>query len=386
MTKNILVIPTTDWIRHPVPNRLNFIFDEIAKTDNVYVLHFDFHTMFPKSPPRDTRCNLIGMDESQFKSLIPYYMFNNYKIKDTIEESIKKYNIDAIVSANILPSYYANDLGVPVIVDYLDHFEESAKVYCRPGIDAIVQQVVRKITIYNLNHANSIITVTPELKDYLKTIVDKPTYVIPNGVDTSLIYPMDNRMKLKEGMNLQDKIVLGYIGSIEPWVDLEMIMDVLPMFPNLCLYIVGPGLHTNYGERLKEKREQIYNKNPNSSNWIIFHDAVPYNELNRYINVMDIGLNPLRPMLKNNYSAGGKVFNYLACGLPVISSNVISLKRMMVEGIEYYDSKAELIGKLAYLTKSYTPCIYRNQQTAKKYDWKNLAQSYKEVIEQTINR
>ena len=26
----VLVIPTTDWIRHPVPNRLNFIFDILA--------------------------------------------------------------------------------------------------------------------------------------------------------------------------------------------------------------------------------------------------------------------------------------------------------------------------------------------------------------------
>jgi len=36
----ILVIPTTDWIRHPVPNRLNFIFDILAEEHDVYVLHF----------------------------------------------------------------------------------------------------------------------------------------------------------------------------------------------------------------------------------------------------------------------------------------------------------------------------------------------------------
>jgi hypothetical protein len=46
-----------------------------------------------------------------------------------------------------------------------------------------------------------------------------------------------------------------------------------------------------------------------------FVGAVRYSELGRYISAMDIGLNPLKNMLKNQETVGGKVFNYLSCGI-----------------------------------------------------------------------
>ena len=49
----ILVIPTTDWIRHPIPNRLNFIFDRLAEEHEVYVLHFGL-LRFKSQEPRET--------------------------------------------------------------------------------------------------------------------------------------------------------------------------------------------------------------------------------------------------------------------------------------------------------------------------------------------
>lgn len=55
---NILVIPTTDWIRHPVPNRLNFIFDTLAEEHEVYVLHFGLKR-FSDLPERETKCQLL---------------------------------------------------------------------------------------------------------------------------------------------------------------------------------------------------------------------------------------------------------------------------------------------------------------------------------------
>ena len=54
----ILVIPTTDWIRHPVPNRLNFIFDILAEKHDVYVLHFGLKR-FSKLQARETKCRLV---------------------------------------------------------------------------------------------------------------------------------------------------------------------------------------------------------------------------------------------------------------------------------------------------------------------------------------
>ena len=55
---------------------------------------------------------------------------------------------------------------------------------------------------------------------------------------------------------------------------------------------------------------------------VVFTGAVKYQDLSRYISAMDIGLNPLKMMKKNEYAAGGKVFNYLSCGRPVLSNRM----------------------------------------------------------------
>ena len=55
------MIPTTDWIRHPVPNRLNFIFDILAEEHDVYVLHFGLKR-FSLLEARQTGCTLLPAD------------------------------------------------------------------------------------------------------------------------------------------------------------------------------------------------------------------------------------------------------------------------------------------------------------------------------------
>ena len=87
---NILVIPTTDWIRHPVPNRLNFIFDTLAEEHEVYVLHFGLKR-FSDLPERETKCQLLKASwiETQDPSL--YYILNFLIIHIILPPNIIKY-------------------------------------------------------------------------------------------------------------------------------------------------------------------------------------------------------------------------------------------------------------------------------------------------------
>jgi len=71
----VLVIPTTDWIRHPVPNRLNFIFDILAERHEVYVLHFDLKR-FRNMEERGTNCRLLGASWIEVFDPSLYYILN----------------------------------------------------------------------------------------------------------------------------------------------------------------------------------------------------------------------------------------------------------------------------------------------------------------------
>jgi glycosyltransferase involved in cell wall biosynthesis len=113
---------------------------------------------------------------------------------------------------------------------------------------------------------------------------------------------------------------------------------------------------------------------------VVFTGAVKYSELSRYISAMDIGLNPLKMMKKNEYAAGGKVFNYLACGRPVLSSRMISLERLLGDEIYYYDDVESF--------ERQTKMIFGNRQDesrlrsiAERYDWRAISKVYGAVLQ-----
>jgi glycosyltransferase involved in cell wall biosynthesis len=372
----ILVIPTTDWISHPVPNRLNFIFDILAEENDVYVLHFRLKR-FEGQEPRETKCSLI--EAGWFNAMDPssYYLKNFLAHLLAIRKIVHQNDIDVILSTNILPSFAANFAGVPVVFDYLDHLEESASIYY-PGslFGRLVKAGVGFITRYNLRHARSTITVTNELASFLTNQGIGNVTVIPNGVDTSVLRPMPID-EAKHSLGLKGP-VLGYVGSLEHWVDLETVVQGLPQLRDVTLLVVGPGLFTDYGDTIKKMAADL-----GVAERIVFTGAVKYSELSRYISAMDIGLNPLKMMKKNEYAAGGKVFNYLACGRPVLSSRMISLERLLGDRIYYYDDVESFVLQTRRMLSS-----GRNEEecrsVAKSYDWRRIARSYEEVLRKAM--
>jgi len=367
----ILVIPTTDWIRHPVPNRLNFIFDALAEEHEVYVLHFAL-SRFKSLQPRETKCQLVSASLFDAEDPSLYYLLNFPYHFAKIRSLVRREKIDVILSTNILPSFAANFAGAPIVFDYLDHLEESASVYY-PGsaFGELVKRVVRFITRYNLRHARCVITVTNELSQFLRDLGVKDIAVIANGVDTRLLKPLP-AAEAKSSLGLKGKVI-GYVGSLEHWVDLETVVQALPKL-DVTLLVVGPGLFTDYGDLIKSQAESL-----GVASRVVFTGAVPYSELSRYISAMDIGLNPLKMMKKNEYAAGGKVFNYLACGRPVLSSRMISLERLLGDEIYYYDDVESFIQQAEAILGSTDPEM-RHRSVAEKYDWRTLAHRYEQIL------
>jgi len=368
----ILVIPTTDWTGHPVPNRLNFIFDRLADNHEIDVCHFNIF----EDIIRETKCNLVKMDKKSDGDIGSYYLQNSLNHLKKISDIAYRY--DVIISSNILPGFWANFNDTPVIIDYLDLFPQSASSYYKPPMNALVKYTSGGITNLNIKNASAVITPTKKFKEYLREKTGKKIYVVPNGIDTSVIQPTDPT-KIEEKYSLKHP-VLGYAGSLEKWIDLESVIELMPSlidrYPRIKLLIVGPGLHTDYASRLKKLAEQ-----KRVSDRVIFTGGVKYSELGPYISAMDVGLNHRKSIAMNQLTFGSKVLNYLGCGVPVLSKNMPTVERIFgrKRGVFSYKNDEEFLGELVLaLNKKVNPTW------VSKFDWDRIAKKYEKAIQDVL--
>lgn len=388
---NILVIPMTDWVHHPVPSGMNHYCDVLAERHNVHVLQFNFD-QFKDQPALPTKCKLMKYPEWHTNSLISYYTVNALNHKRAIAEAVEHMDIDVILSSNILPSMFAYGHDVPVVFDYRDVLHEAAAVYYSSRVMKLaVASVTNPMISYNLQRADHIVSITPELCDYIasKYSLNREQMTdIPCGVDTSLFKPIDKTEAKKQLMIHPSRKIVGYVGSIEPWIDLKPVIDAMHSLDAL-LFIIGPGLHTNYVKELQEYCKAQFGDN-SPVEWLGRRN---YADLPLFISAMDVGVNPLQPTVHNQYSFGSKIMNYLACGTPVVSTPMQSIIQKKYESghthpekylpIKFYHNYSTLINAIEVAIKTKWSFPW---ETIAQYDWKQLAARYETVLESVLRR
>lgn len=354
-----------------MPNRLNFIFDRLAERHEVKVCHFK---MF-EDKKRETNCELIDMGCDHSGDVGSYYIKNFKDYSKRLSHEAEEH--DVIISANIIPSAVASIQDTPVIMDYLDHFPQSASAYYKKPVDRLAAKSAEFFTRFNLKKSKGLITTTEGFKDYLKKRVDKEIKIVPNGIDMDVIGPADPS-EIEKKYSLE-RPVLGYVGSLERWIDLDSVIKVMPSikdrYPEATLLIVGPDLHTDYSKYLKKLSRKMGVEDD-----VVFTGRVAYDELSPYISAMDVGLNPRKALKMNQLTMGSKVLTYLACGVPVLSQNMPDIeKRFEDKGVYTYEDTQSFLGALA---RSLTEVVQADVVT--EYDWDILSNRYEKAVYELI--
>ncbi len=173
-----------------------------------------------------------------------------------------------------------------------------------------------------LGFSDKIIAVTPGIKANLEkayNISGEKIVVVSNGANTSLFKPLEQETCRREiGLDTGIPCVC-FVGNLAPWQGVEYLVkaapSILSRFPDCHFLIVGDGVMRN--ELFKLCRE-LGVEDSFTFTGVIAYDRVPL-----YINASDtctapfifarnakIGLSPL------------KLYEYMACGKPVIASNI----------------------------------------------------------------
>jgi glycosyltransferase involved in cell wall biosynthesis len=225
-----------------------------------------------------------------------------------------------------------------------------------------------------------IVSVTQQISNYLTHSFhcrpEKIT-VIGNGVNTKNFHPIHDDALLwswrrRLGITKED-VVIAFIGNLAPWqgvnIFIESAFQLLANDGNLKFLIVGEGLQRDPLE--KKVSDSRYEKK------FIFTGMVNYVDIPILINIAEICVAPF--ISRRNRITGLspiKVFEYMACGKPVVCSRIESLEFVEVEGlgrlIEPEDAKS-LHDGLLELIENRTMRINmgnRGVQIAReKFDW-----------------
>ncbi|NQT27208.1 glycosyltransferase family 4 protein [candidate division KSB1 bacterium] len=183
-----------------------------------------------------------------------------------------------------------------------------------------IKWLAKWIENLNLNQAEHSICVSNVARSYFtqEGVNPEKLSVITNGADVDQFHPNINGDSVVKKYGLEDRIVIGFIGSFHVWhgIDnlLQLIRQTLKQYPNAMFLLVGQGGPMRHGLEEYIQREDLQDR-------VILTGYVKYEEMSIHIAAMDIVL-ALYPNLPLFYYSPVKVFEYMAAGKAVVATQI----------------------------------------------------------------
>jgi len=325
----ILLVPSSDYLGHPFPQRHNQIFERVHDGKN-FEVHVARFRLFDK-PHLKTKLVIHELDGTRISRVAPYYLVNSLYHASQIRRIIKEEGIDVVVLSNLAaPFAYTlmdqiSSSRVPVIFDLPDYYPTSAASYIfdPKNVSGKLFGGIFDFMLRFMMRRSAVVTVASHaLDEYAKGAGAHHVVCVPNGIGESFLELHDgNTLREKLGYGRED-LVVGYIGSLEFWLDMRSLIEGIAlarrMGLSIKLLIVGSRLHTNYSERVAQ---WVKEKNIEKQTKLL--GFVPYEVVPEYISALDVGTIPFDVSNPTAYYASpNKMWEYLSQRKPVLASPV----------------------------------------------------------------
>jgi glycosyltransferase involved in cell wall biosynthesis len=386
----VLLIPSSDYVGHPFPQRHNHIFERISSRGlfEVHVVRFNLFdgTRLATSTKIHVPWN-FGL-----KPVSLYYLSNMAIHSAFLHRIVRNERIDVVVLSNLSPSFIYQLLGnesVPVLFDLQDHFPTSAAGYItKPSsftgkaVASGLQGMLRVL----LKGCSKTTVASHALLEYAKSLGARDVAYLPNGVGDEFLNVADGT-EVRERFNLREgEVVVAYIGSLCFWINLLPLLDSLKTawrhgIP-MKLLLVGGNLHGDY---VSTVRRQIRDRG--LDDLVTFTGFVPYAEVPRYIAAADLCVLPFDVCNPTGYYAGpNKIWEYLSQGKPVLAAPIPEAL-VWAEFLEIADSADAYLDVLQGFYRDPTPFLEkanRGRQLARRMTWENSARMMEESLQETL--
>ena len=325
---NILIIHEIDWLKKVIyePHHLAELFS--MRGHNVFVIDCrepdtknlidGFHTSIITNFNRvykDASITVIRLPSLLIKGLnrATYFL----TCKKIIKKIVKENEIDIIwlygVASNGIQSVkIAKEFKLPIIQRQLDVSHEFVKV-------PLLKQLTKKYEKFVTSNVSKVLCSAPQLTNYAIKMGAKEENVeyFPLGFDPQIFKPMvkDKQLASDLGISDNDKVIL-FVGTIYEFSGLENIIEKFGNIKNkikqVKLLIVGGGPDF-------EKIKSSVDRKKLDEN-VILTNFKPQHEIPKFISLADVCINPFEINKITDSIIPIKIFEYLACGKPVLST------------------------------------------------------------------
>jgi glycosyltransferase involved in cell wall biosynthesis len=314
-------------------------------------------------------------------------LYSFYKIPSLLND-IGYRSFDVHLNYNSLIAGYAvtrklRKEGIGTVYDIADDLPEMIKT--SPQIPAIMRPaggLLGKAVLERSVKKSQIVTVPGK---FLKEEIGSgDVRIIPNGVEIDS-FRYSSPKELRSELSIEKDFVIGYIGALREWVDLEPVFAALKDLKerkDVKFLIVGGEEGFDSNKKLAAK----YGVEDNT----LFVGAVPYTKVPEYISSMDLCLIPFKKNKVADNSCPLKLFEYMACERPVICTPLNEVEHVVGNKVKYASGPAEYVEQITGLYDDPELCKSMGSEGRKyvqeDYSWSKINMDIEKILKEVIEK
>lgn len=280
----------------------------------------------------------------------------------------------------------ASILGIPYVVEFNGLPDEEMTMQDRKPPAGRLEKVKRRLRLRGLRGAAAVVTVSAALR---RAVIERygldasRVYFVPNGVD-------DDRFFVQAKGAARSRLGLGpghlamFVGNIVRWHGLENFVDALSLAEEVKAVIVGDGPDRER-VRARARERGILDR-------MIMTGEVDHQKVPEYLAAADIGVAPFTASRNKVVGSSAlKILEYLACGRPVVTTEIEGAVELIKEfgcGVVVPPddpvSLAEGLKRVARDRSFEQAALAASETIRTRHSWKTTAQRTTEVLARSL--
>lgn len=221
----------------------------------------------------------------------------------------------------------AEATGAPLLVELNAPLAAEQSNY-RSGV---LGEIAGRAEARLLQGADAVLVVSEPLVAHARELGVAPerVHVLPNGIDATHFHPAPADPAVRRARGIGPGPVIGFVGGLRPWHGVETLPELLQRLAaridGVQLVVVGDGplrgpLEADLAQRGLSARA-------------VFTGAVSHDQIPELVRQFAVALAPYPQLEHAFYFSPLKLFEYMACGVPVAAPHVGQIPEVVADGL-----------------------------------------------------